>query len=103
MSEDKKQDFVVSDRRRFGSEGEVRGGAHLEEEKAATPPPQPAQQQPAGTAPQTDESQEMPAPPSPEEQHEQNEAYRASGKKLDEIFAAKVGTQVAYPELTFDK
>src|SRR5690348_8733382 len=106
MSEDKKQDFVVSDRRRFGSEGEVRGGVHLEEEKAATPaavPPQPAQQQPAETAQPQEESHEMPAPPSPEEQHEQNEAYRASGKKLDELFAAKVGTQGSYPEMTFEK
>lgn len=106
MSEDKKQDFVVSDRRRFGSEGEVRGGVHLEEEKAAAPapaPPESAQQQPAGTAQQAEETHEMPAPPSQEEQHEQNEAYRASGKKLDELFAARVGSQGSYPEMTFDK
>lgn len=106
MSEEKKQDFVVSDRRRFGSEGEVRSDVRLEEEKPAAPPqrstPPPQQQQPA-TTPPAEESHEMPAPPTAEEQHEQNEAYRASGKKLDELFAAKMGTQSGYPEMSFEK
>lgn len=106
MSEEKKQDFVVSDRRRFGSEGEVRSDVRVEEEKPAAPPqpstPPQQQQQPAA-APPADESQEMPAPPTAEEQHEQNEAYRASGKKLDEIFATKLGSQGGYPEMSFEK
>ncbi len=45
---EKKQDFVVSDRRRFGSEGELRSDAPVSEEEeaqeqaraAAAPPPQ---------------------------------------------------------------
>jgi uncharacterized protein DUF1844 len=106
MSEEKKQDFVVSDRRRFGSEGEVRSDVRLEEEKPAAPPqrstPPPQQQQPEATSP-AEESHEMPAPPTAEEQHEQNEAYRASGKKLDELFSAKMGTQSGYPEMSFEK
>jgi len=42
---EKKNDFVVSDRRRFGAEGEPLAGARVEEEEKTVPqaPPQPAQ------------------------------------------------------------
>lgn len=45
----------------------------------------------------------MPEPPSVEEQLEQHESYKASGRKLDELFAAKLGAQGGYPEMNFDK
>jgi hypothetical protein len=110
MSE-KKQDFVVSDRRRFGAEGEPRAGAPVEEEKpaatATAPPeapkttPQAAQAPPPSGAPPAEEP--MPEPPTAEEQHEQHQAYQASGKKLDEIFQSKLGAQGPYPEMNFEK
>lgn len=103
-----KQDFVVSDRRRFGSEGELRDDARSEEQdktKAAAssqqqaPPPAPGK-----TDAEPQEAQEMPAPPSAQEQHEQNEAYKASGKKLDEIVSSRIGGESgSYPEMSFER
>jgi Domain of unknown function (DUF1844) len=120
MSE-KKQDFVVSDRRRFGAEGEPRAGMPVdEEEKSSTPapaPPKPAVPQaavpqasqpasPQAPFPQAvprEAEEEMPEPPTAEEQHEQHQAYQASGKKLDEIFQTRLGAQGGYPEMNFEK
>jgi len=108
---DKKQDFNVSDRRRFGSEGDLRADVKVEEEEkpstptAAAPPAPPQAQQPQApeAAIEGEEAQEFQAPPSPEEQHAQTEAYKASGKKLDELVGARMGTQEAYPEMSFEK
>lgn len=110
---DNKQDFVVSDRRRFGSEGDRRDDVRPEEEEKpaaataaspAAPPAAPAP--PAEQAPTEDageEAQEMAVPPTPEEELAQNEAYKASGKKLDELVGARMGAQEAYPEMSFAK
>lgn len=108
---EKKLDFVVSDRRRFGSEGEPRAGAPVEqEEKPAVPetpstaaqPPTAGPQQTVQTPPPAAEDQ-MPEAPSVEEQLAQHQEYRASGKKLDEIFQGRLGAQGGYPEMTFEK
>jgi len=108
---EKKQDFVVSDRRRFGAEGELRTDVPvIEEEMPAAPPPStpppPAQQaQPPTEAPPAaaaDESEALPAPPTAEEQRQQTEDYQASGKKLQELFAAR-GAQGAPAEMTFER
>jgi hypothetical protein len=116
MSE-KKQDFVVSDRRRFGAEGELRTGVPVEEEEKpsapapsaakpaapqATQPVAPEAASPQTAAPQPEE-EEMPSPPTAEEQHEQHQAYKASGKKLDELFQTRLGAQGSYPEINFEK
>jgi len=106
---EKKAEFVVTDRRRFGTEGEPRPDAQVaEEEKPATPPaaqapappakapvpPQSAQpsqgaqtQIPPGS-PDTEQEEEMAPPPTAEEQHQQSEAYKESGKKIDDMIAA---------------
>lgn len=119
MDDEKKQDFVVSDRRRFAAEGERRTDVQVEEEEkasspestpatpqpvqpaAATPaaPPAGAEARPAGT----EEPHEMPEPPTAEEQHEQDQAYKASGKKLDDLFQTKLGAEGSYPEMNFEK
>jgi hypothetical protein len=103
-----KQDFVVSDRRRFGSEGELRNEVRSEEEdkpKAAVPPQQQTPAAPPKNPAATPEAQqEMPAPPTAQEQHEQNEAYKASSKKLDEIVSSRLGGQSgSYPEMNFER
>src|SRR5690242_2528151 len=107
---EKKAEFVVTDRRRFGTEGEPRPDAQVaEEEKPATPPAAQAPTPPARAtappqsappsqgaqttqvqpgSPETEQEQEMAPPPTAEEQHEQNEAYKASGKKIDEMISA---------------
>jgi Domain of unknown function (DUF1844) len=100
MSE-KKAEFVVTDRRRFGTEGEPRPDAPVSEEEkaAAAKPATPPAAQPAPAAQNLDvpeslgkvaaaSEDELPAPPTPEEQHEQNEAYKASGKKIDDLISA---------------
>lgn len=107
---EKKSDFVVSDRRRFGAEGEPLAGARVEEEeKPAAQPPKPAAPQAAqpGTAepaqPGTPAGEEMPEAPSVEEQMAQHHEYKAQGKKLDDIFQTRLGAQGGYPEMTFEK
>ncbi|HKD78514.1 MAG TPA: DUF1844 domain-containing protein [Candidatus Angelobacter sp.] len=110
---EKQPEFVVSDRRRFGAEGELRPDAQTpEEEKAATPPAKPADAAPqaapqakaaAATPPADPQEQEMPEPPTAEEQHEQNEAYKASGKKIDEMIAAAGKSGHGPMEMTFER
>jgi hypothetical protein len=106
---EKKSEFVVTDRRRFGTEGEPRPDAQVvEEDKPAAPPKAnqagsapakpPTAAPPAQQAGQTGQSiagetapeheEEMAAPPTAEEQREQDEAYKASGKKIDDMIAA---------------
>lgn len=45
----------------------------------------------------------MPEAPTVEEQLAQHQEYRASGKKLDDIFQSRLGAQGGYPEMTFEK
>ena len=118
---DKKQDFVVSDRRRFAPEGERRADVPVSEEeqvapapaaKAPAPPapheaeiaPQAAPEPPAtpGEA-QAEAEAEMTAPPTDAEQQEQTDAYHASGKKLDEIFSKAAGRRESLPEMTLER
>jgi hypothetical protein len=120
MSE-KKQDFVVSDRRRFAPEGDVRpeaaAAADAREEKeareeggpqkpaapvaAAAPPVPVAQSAPPSASAEEAESQEMPDPPTAEEQREQDEAYKASGIKLDSMLGVPERGPAA--EMTFER
>src|SRR5262249_35396563 len=120
---EKQPEFVVSDRRRFGAEGELRPDAQaVEEEKPATPPaakpaappraqatppnPGPAPQKPVEQAPQSGtmvEEEELSAPPTAEEQRQQGEAYKASGKKIDDMIAAAGKTGQGPLEMTFER
>jgi hypothetical protein len=124
---EKKAEFVVTDRRRFGTEGEPRPDAQVaEEEKPATPPPAaqatpPAAKQPAPPpsaappsqgmqtqvqpgSPETEQEEEMSPPPTAEEQHQQSEAYKESGKKIDDMIAAAGKTPQGGPlEMSFER
>jgi hypothetical protein len=114
---EKKSDFVVTDRRRFGAEGEARPDAPVAEEekpapstpKQATPPaatpPMPSNTQAPASEAQSPagKDEELPAPPTPEEQHEQSEAYRASGKKIDDMIAAAGKTGQGPLEMNFER
>lgn len=121
---EKKQDFVVSDRRRFGTEGELRTdvpaneeekaeskapvsvapAAPVEETKAATSavskPPAAATSEPAESGAEGEE--EMPAPPSATEVQEQKDAYHASGKKIEDLIG-KSGGRATLPEMSFER
>src|ERR1041385_3718460 len=117
---EKQPEFVISDRRRFSDEGELRPDAKTkEEEKQSTPPPakpappphaaqppaNPAAQKPAGASPEAagqQQEQEL-SPPTAEEQHQQNEAYKASGKKIDDMIAAAGKAGPGPMEMTFER
>ena len=94
---EKKSEFVVTDRRRFGAEGETRPDAPAVEEEKAAAPPVVKQATPPAAAPPTGQSaqaptgeaqaadgkeEELPAPPTAEEQHEQVKRIRFPPKKL---------------------
>ncbi|HEX3154658.1 MAG TPA: DUF1844 domain-containing protein [Candidatus Angelobacter sp.] len=122
---EKKTEFVVTDRRRFGTEGEPRPDAQVaEEEKStkssatATPPAakQPAPPPSAAPAsqnattqvqpgpPETGQEEEMAPPPTAEEEHAQSEAYKASGKKIDDMISAAGKTPQGGPmEMNFER
>jgi hypothetical protein len=122
MSE-KKQDFVVTDRRRFAPEGALRTetpdteAPAIEEEKAApAPPAASATQAPPDQAPTTSqakqeqtaasdqpEQEELPPPPTAVEQQEQTEAYKVSRKKLDDLVGQSQGARTNLPEMTFER
>jgi hypothetical protein len=127
---EKKAEFVVTDRRRFGTEGEPRPDAQVVEEEKPAPkppaaqatpplakptPPQSAQsnqsaqiQVPQNQAqpgsPEAEHEEEMSPPPTAEEQHEQSEQYKASGKKIDDMIAAAGKTPQGGPlEMNFER
>jgi len=106
---EKKEEFVVSDRRRFAPEGDLRADVPVtEEEKAVVPPAAPA---PAPAAPAKtqaveaaeEEKDELPAPPTAAEQLEQSVAYKASGKKMDDMLKGAPGAKGGMPEMTFER
>jgi hypothetical protein len=109
---EKKQDFVVSDRRRFAPEGELRSPEHEEEKASAEPAvaPSAAAELPASPAPAPatpamapDEGEELPTPPSAAEQSAQTDAYRDSSRKLDDMFSKAAGRHESLPEMTFER
>jgi type IV secretory pathway VirB10-like protein len=121
---EKKSEFVVTDRRRFGTEGEPRPDAQIAEEEkpstkpaapatppAKTPAPpapaQPSQSTPSQVqpgSPAAEQEEEMSPPPTAEEEHAQSEAYKASGKKIDDMISAAGKTPQGGPlEMNFER
>jgi hypothetical protein len=102
MAENKKPDFVVSDRRKFTEEGELRSDAVKQEEtseprvQVVPEPPPPASAKPA-------EPSRAPEPPSHAQQSEQNDAYQQSNKKLDQLLSEKTGRAIQDYEITFER
>ena len=90
---EKKPDFVVSDRRKFTDDGELRSDVR---EDAATPSPSSVQ---TGSI----ESDHPPEPPSRAEQEAQHKEYRASGKKLDDMLSARGHGKAEDFEMTFER
>jgi len=88
MSEQSKP-FVVTDRRKFTMDGELRPDADPSperEERVSTPPEPatpPAQPQPAASAPEAAPNQELPAPPTAEENDQARRAYEMTADRLD--------------------
>lgn len=114
----KKQDseFIVSDRRKFTSEGEPRPDAPViveeREQRPSTPEEKASPQQPEAAAaaekPQSSvppAEAEVPLPPSADEQRAQKDAYDESNRKLNEQLKEKLGAtrSVKDFEMTFER
>ncbi|HWC18642.1 MAG TPA: DUF1844 domain-containing protein, partial [Terriglobales bacterium] len=91
---EKKPDFVVSDRRKFTEEGELRTEVRDES-------PSHSSQSSGGSASAIED--EMPPAPTHAEQEAQHSEYRASGKKLDDILAAGGHGKAEDFEMSFDR
>ena len=81
--------FVVTDRRKFTMEGELRPDADPSperEERASTPPPTATaapEPQPAAASPETTSEPDMPPPPTAEENDQARRAYEMTADRLD--------------------
>ena len=111
MAEKEKSDFVVSDRRKFTSEGDLRPDAPKEKEEAAPPPSPPTEGEsarlvppaPEAAAPEQDAPQ-MPPPPTDEEAAAQKSAYEESNRQLDERLKERLqGRDMKQFEMTFER
>src|SRR5260370_1816433 len=101
---EKKEEFVVSDRRRFAPEGELRTDVTPAQEEAPAPtaPQAAAAEAPAASPEAAAESEEFPAPPSEAEQQTQRDEYSASGKKIDEMINQS-GQAAPVAEMNFER
>ena len=89
---EKKPDFVVSDRRKFTEEGELRNDIREESQ------PQAQSVQPTQAA-----EEQLPPTPTHAEQEAQHKEYRASNKKLDDMLLAGGHGKAEDFEMTFDR
>lgn len=89
---EKKTDFVVSDRRKFTDEGELRSDLREETTEQASASPN------AGL-----DTDPMPAPPSHAEQEEQGKEYSATNKKLDDLLVEGGHGKAEDFEMTFER
>jgi len=81
---EKKSEFVVTDKRKFTSEGELRPETPGEERPAQKPPDPPAAAVPKKeAAPPPADQPAVPPAPSAAEQQAQDNAYRDSGKQFE--------------------
>ncbi len=99
---DKKEEFVVQDRRRFAMEGDLlqeKATETPEEEKASAAPTAAAPVEPSPVA----DEEELPPPPTAAEEQEQKDAYTASGKQIDEMISRSGNREQAPSEMTFER
>jgi len=112
MADEKKSEFVVSDRRKFTMDGELKPDAAVEEKA-----PEPVQENvvemkrpasPAPPPPPAEQEQEQPPAPTVDEQREQMAAYKAQTADIDariqkELDQRKPGHKASDFEMTFEK
>jgi hypothetical protein len=102
---DKKQDFTVSDRRLFTSEGELRKDVPEEQPTPEAPKPGAATTAPASGTPVASEpspSPEVPPPPTADEQQAQADAYHRSSKDMDRRVELS-GHSASELQMTFER
>src|SRR5262249_42484669 len=103
MSENKP--FIITDRRKFTMDGELRPDADAspaEEREVAPPPPAPPVEAPQAVAPESHPEPDYPPPPTAEQTEQANAAYQATSERLDTaIRAANPGADHP-PAMTFE-
>jgi hypothetical protein len=98
---EKKPEFVVTDRRKFTEEGELRSDTQNQEQSAASAPvSQPSSS--TSTKSSAPEHESL-APPTEEEQVAQKDAYRASGRQIDEALGKQGHVDPKDFEMTFER
>jgi hypothetical protein len=104
MAVKKQESFIVTDRRLFTSEGELRKEVSEEEVSSVPPIPPPPAKEPAAMPKQTAAPEEPPMSPAPSasEQQEQADAYRKSSKDLDARVELS-GHSAKELEMTFER
>ncbi|HZR32858.1 MAG TPA: DUF1844 domain-containing protein [Terriglobales bacterium] len=108
---EKKEEFVVTDRRLFTPEGELRPDVPEEEPSrpAAAPPQKPTAPtetafKPSAPSPPPETEAKTPTPPSAEEQKAQADAYSKSTRDLDAQLKTQLGSRKAQDlEMTFER
>ena len=107
--------FVVTDRRKFTKEGELRPDADLSPEReeresapaasssAAAAEPQPAQPQPAAAAAEKTPESELPPPPTAEENDQARRAYEMTADRLDTAIRSANPGMDHPPAMTFEQ
>ena len=80
---EKKSEFVVTDKRKFTAEGELRPEALEGEQPAQKSAPPPSAPKPEPPTPPPSPETAAPPPPSAAEQQAQKDAYTASGKRVE--------------------
>jgi len=113
MAKDKREEFVVTDRRLFTPEGEIRPDVPKEEERAEAPPaeppaakpgPQPVEPPKARVESFDAGSEEMPLPPTAEEQAQQKSAYDESTRRIDDQLRSRLEGRLPKDfEMTFER
>ncbi len=105
--EEEKELFVVADKRKFTSEGELRPGVDSQPEQVSSPaPPSPTSvaepKSPEASSTDTAEP-EMPEPPSAAEQKAQHDEYRQAGRKIDSMLDSAGAERPAEMEMNFER
>jgi Domain of unknown function (DUF1844) len=111
MPNKEQPEFIVTDRRKFTTEGELR--PDVPEQKTEPEPPTQPVSQPAALQPDhasteiepSDEAAEQVAPPSAEDQQAQHDAYQQSNSVLDSQLRSELGggQRVQEIEMTFER
>ncbi|HEX6466872.1 MAG TPA: DUF1844 domain-containing protein [Terriglobales bacterium] len=98
---EKKQDFVVTDRRKFTEEGELRPDTPAEEPRVEEPKPLAAGKgKEAGSIP---EAPAQPSGPSQAEHSAQKQAYHESGKRIDQAIGSQGQIDPKEFEMSFER
>ena len=94
-----KEEFVVADRRKFTSEGELRPDAPVEAAKEPEQRSAPA----ADAVTPKDEPPTMPPPPTAAEQDAQHRDYHDAGKKIDSILENAGQKRTPQMDVSFER